>query len=450
MSFTASYVLLRHPELDRDDEECGVHYPPESPSPTSEDEENLTINSVFEDELPCADCLEADSGTIPLPQFCSWGPLPESLLLEGSHESDSEWEDLEEPVDTDDGGLSESDHNVWNASAALKRDRWNSDDEESAGTSKTDSPEFADTTDIVSEEELAQLAQIQPLIFNFNERLAIKNCLKMLANKVAENGTTQEFMDLELKNLPGEFNYGNEPLNREKNRYRDILPYDSTRVPLGESMDYINASYIRIVNHGEENFYIATQGPLPHTTNDFWQMVLENNSNVIAMITRDVEDGVTKCHNYWPISLKTPLELKHLRIFQKKYQILKYFIIRIFKIVEKSTGTSHSVKHLQFTNWPDHGTPTSADDFIKYVRYVRKSHLTGPIVVHCSAGVGRTGVFICVDAVFCAIEKNFSFSFENIVTQMREQRSGMIQTKEQYQFCHVIVLEVLRKLLSLN
>nr|XP_027803714.2 tyrosine-protein phosphatase non-receptor type 20 [Marmota flaviventris] len=345
---------------------------------------------------------------------------------------------------------SESDHNVWNASAALKRDRWNSDDEESAGTSKTDSPEFADTTDIVSEEELAQLAQIQPLIFNFNERLAIKNCLKMLANKVAENGTTQEFMDLEIKNLPGEFNYGNEPLNREKNRYRDILPYDSTRVPLGESMDYINASYIRIVNHGEENFYIATQGPLPHTTNDFWQMVLENNSDVIAMITRDVEDGVTKCHNYWPISLKTPLELKHLRIFQEKYQILKYFIIRIFQIVEKSTGTSHSVKHLQFTNWPDHGTPTSADDFIKYVRYVRKSHLTGPIVVHCSAGVGRTGVFICVDAVFCAIEKNFSFSFENIVTQMREQRSGMIQTKEQYQFCHVIVLEVLRKLLSLN
>ncbi|VTJ69404.1 Hypothetical predicted protein, partial [Marmota monax] len=98
-------VCSHCPELNRDDEECDVHYPPESPSPTSEDEEYLTINSVFEDELPCADCLEADSGTIPLPQFCSWGPLPESLLLEGSHESDSEWEDLEEPVDTDDGGL---------------------------------------------------------------------------------------------------------------------------------------------------------------------------------------------------------------------------------------------------------------------------------------------------------------------------------------------------------
>uniref|UniRef100_A0A8D2CLM4 Tyrosine-protein phosphatase non-receptor type 20 n=1 Tax=Sciurus vulgaris TaxID=55149 RepID=A0A8D2CLM4_SCIVU len=345
---------------------------------------------------------------------------------------------------------SESDHNVWNASAALKRDSWNSDDEESAGTSKTDSPEPPDTQDIVSEGELTELAQIRPLIFNFNERSAIETCLKVLEKKVAENGTTQEFMDLELKNLPGEFNSGNEPLNREKNRYRDILPYDSTRVPLGESMDYINASYIRIVNHGEEYFYIATQGPLPNTTDDFWQMVLENNSDVIAMITREMEDGVIKCCNYWPISLKKPLELKHLRIFLEKYQIFKYFIIRVFQIVKKSTGTSHSVKHLQFTKWPDHGTPASADYFIKFVRYVRKSHRTGPIVVHCSAGVGRTGVFICVDVVFCAIEKNFSFSFENIVTQMREQRHGMIQTKEQYQFCHVIVLEVLQKLLSLN
>ncbi|XP_008563461.1 PREDICTED: tyrosine-protein phosphatase non-receptor type 20-like, partial [Galeopterus variegatus] len=104
---------------------------------------------------------------------------------------------------------------------------------------------------------------------------------------------------------------------------------DSTRVPLGESKDYINASYIRIVNYGEEYFYIATQGPLPGTTDDFWQMVLENNSNVIAMITREIESGTIKCHHYWPISLKKPLELKHFRIFLENYQILKYFIIRV-------------------------------------------------------------------------------------------------------------------------
>ncbi|XP_027386575.1 tyrosine-protein phosphatase non-receptor type 20 isoform X2 [Bos indicus x Bos taurus] len=224
------------------------------------------------------------------------------------------------------------------------------------------------------------------------------------------------------------------------------LQDDSTRVPLGENKDYINASYIKIANSREEYYYIATQGPLPTTTNDFWQMVWENNSNVIAMITKEKEGGVTKCHHYWPISMKKPLELNSCRIFLENYQILRYFIIRMFQVVKKSTGASHFVKHLQFTNWPDHGTPASAEGFIKYVRYVRKSHLTGPVVVHCSAGVGRTGVFLCVDVVFCAIEKNFSFDIMNIVSQMREQRHGMVQTKEQYMFCYKIVLEVLQKL----
>uniref|UniRef100_A0A8C6BQ68 Protein tyrosine phosphatase non-receptor type 20 n=1 Tax=Monodon monoceros TaxID=40151 RepID=A0A8C6BQ68_MONMO len=223
---------------------------------------------------------------------------------------------------------------------------------------------------------------------------------------------------------------------------------DSTCVPLGENKDYINASYIKIVNSGEY-YYIATQGPLPTTTNDFWQIVLENNSNVIVIITREVEGGVIKCHHYWPVSMKKPLELKNCHIFLENYQILQYFIIRVFQVVKKSTGASHFVKHLQFTKWPDHGTPASAEGFIKYVRHVRKSHLTGPIIVHRSADVGRTGVFLCVDVVSCAIEKNFSFNIMNIVGQMREQRYGMIQ-KEQYILCYKIVLQVLQKLLTLK
>ncbi|XP_066205090.1 tyrosine-protein phosphatase non-receptor type 20 isoform X1 [Saccopteryx leptura] len=179
-------------------------------------------------------------------------------------------------------------------------------------------------------------------------------------------------------------------------------------------------------------------------------MILENNSNVIVMITREIEGEVIKCHKYWPISVKKPLELKSCSISLQNYQILQYFIIRIFQVVRKSTGASLFVKHLQFTNWPDHGTPAPAEGFIKYVRYVRKSHLTGPIVVHCSAGVGRTGVFLCVDVVLCAIEKNFSFNIGNIVAQMREQRSGMVQTKEQYYFCYKIVLAVLQKFVTLD
>ncbi|XP_012918620.1 FERM and PDZ domain-containing protein 2 isoform X5 [Mustela putorius furo] len=329
------------------------------------------------------------------------------------------------------------------------RDKWSSEDEELPGPSRTVPPQLAGIR-IVSERELAQLAQVRPLLFNFHEQSIIKDCFKMLKKKVAEYEILQEFMTLGSKSLPDAFNSGNDLRNREKNRYRDILPYDSTRVPLGENKDYINASYIRIVNSGEEYFYIASQGPLPSTTDDFWQMVLENNSNVIVMITREIEGGIIKCHHYWPISMKKPMELKNCRIFLENYQILQYFIIRILQVVKKSTGSSHFVKHLQFTNWPDHGTPASVDGFIKYVRYVRKSHLTGPIVVHCSAGVGRTGVFLCVDVVFCAIEKSFPFNIKNIVTQMREQRYGMIQTKEQYFFCYKVVLEVLQKLLTLD
>ncbi|XP_029056684.1 tyrosine-protein phosphatase non-receptor type 20 isoform X1 [Monodon monoceros] len=132
--------------------------------------------------------------------------------------------------------------------------------------------------------------------------------------------------------------------------------------------------------------------------------------------------------------MKKPLELKNCHIFLENYQILQYFIIRVFQVVKKSTGASHFVKHLQFTKWPDHGTPASAEGFIKYVRHVRKSHLTGPIIVHRSADVGRTGVFLCVDVVSCAIEKNFSFNIMNIVGQMREQRYGMIQTRSSISF----------------
>ncbi|XP_024906095.1 tyrosine-protein phosphatase non-receptor type 20 isoform X1 [Pteropus alecto] len=266
---------------------------------------------------------------------------------------------------------------MWTASGSFLRDKWSSEDDELAGPSHTVSSRLHDHRKIVSERELAQLAQVRPLIFSFHEQSAIKDCFKMLQKKV-EYEIIQEFMDLEYKNLTGEFNSGNEPCNRDKNRYRDILPYDSTRVPLGENKDYINANYIRIINAGEEYFYIATQGPLPGTTDDFWQMVLENNANIIVMITREIEDRIIKCHHYWPISMKEPLELRNCHIFLENYQILQYFIIRIFQVVRKS------------------------------------------------------------------------FNIKNIVAQMREQRYGMIQTKEQYCFCYKIVLEVLRKIVTFN
>uniref|UniRef100_A0A4X2L7L0 Protein tyrosine phosphatase non-receptor type 20 n=2 Tax=Vombatus ursinus TaxID=29139 RepID=A0A4X2L7L0_VOMUR len=180
---------------------------------------------------------------------------------------------------------------------------------------------------------------------------------------------------------------------------------------------------------------------------DFWQMVWENKSNVIAMMTKEMENGLIKCHRYWPISLNKPLELQNYIIALENYQILEAFTIRVIKMVKK-TGSVHFVHQIQFINWPDHGIPTSFDGFVKYVRYMKKIHETGPIIAHCSAGIGRTGVILCVDVVLRALEKDFEFNIKNIVTQMREQRYGMIQTKVQYHFCYEIVLYVLRKILT--
>ncbi|EPY76942.1 hypothetical protein CB1_001340021 [Camelus ferus] len=149
----------------------------------------------------------------------------------------------------------------------------------------------------------------------------------------SEVNLEKEFMALGSKNLPAVFNSGNELHDRDKNRYQDTLSYVSTRVLPGENKDYINASYIKIVHSGEEYNYIATQGPLPGTTDDFWQMVVEDNSNVIVIITREVEDGVMKCHHYWPISMKKPLELKSCHVFLENYQILQSFVVRIFQVV---------------------------------------------------------------------------------------------------------------------
>ncbi|NXD49030.1 PTN20 phosphatase, partial [Corvus moneduloides] len=110
---------------------------------------------------------------------------------------------------------------------------------------------------------------------------------------------------------------------------------DKTRVPLGEKNGYINASYIRMNVGEEEHFYIITQGPLPSTMADFWQMVWESESDVIAMMTKEVELGQVKCHQYWP---EPPHDCKDLANFYLKlhsYQILEYFIIRKIQMINK-------------------------------------------------------------------------------------------------------------------
>uniref|UniRef100_A0A8D2IXB2 Protein tyrosine phosphatase non-receptor type 20 n=1 Tax=Varanus komodoensis TaxID=61221 RepID=A0A8D2IXB2_VARKO len=197
------------------------------------------------------------------------------------------------------------------------------------------------------------------------------------------------------------------------------FPDDMTRVPLGKGKAYINASYIRVPAGKEELFYISTQGPLPCTMNDFWQMVWENHSNVIAMITKEVEHGIAKCHRYWPEPPHSSVALAQFHLQLVNYQILDCFIIRMIEIMNK--------QHLQFTAWPDHSTPRSSRHLLQFVRYMRKIHRSGPIVTHCSAGVGRSGVLLCLP--INGFPSFLQFDIKQIVTHLRHQRFGMIQTK---------------------
>lgn len=213
-----------------------------------------------------------------------------------------------------------------------------------------------------------------------------------------------------------------------------IFQDDKTRVAIGDNQDYINASYIRMLVGDEEHLYISCQGPLPSTVTAFWQMIWENKSDVIAMMTQEVERGRVKCHKYWPERLGTPQDAGGYQLHLENQQFLEYFHIKVIRMVEKQvrdeesqhqtavvtslsnsafffqSGDTHSVHHLKFTHWPDHGVPHSSDQLVRFIRYMRSVHGSGPVTVHCSAGIGRAGVLICTDVILGLIDNDLPVS----------------------------------------
>ncbi|KAM5288772.1 receptor-type tyrosine-protein phosphatase beta [Ctenodactylus gundi] len=241
------------------------------------------------------------------------------------------------------------------------------------------------------------------------------------------------------------------PENRGKNRYNNILPYDASRVKLSNvdddpCSDYINASYVPGNNFRRE--YIATQGPLPGTKDDFWKMAWEQNVLNIVMVTQCVEKGRVKCDHYWPAD-QDSLYYGDLILQMLSESVLPEWTIREFKICSEEQLEAHRlIRHFHYTVWPDHGVPETTQSLIQFVRtvrdYINRTPGAGPTVVHCSAGVGRTGTFIALDRILQQLDSKDSVDIYGAVHDLRLHRVHMVQTECQYIYLHQCVRDVLR------
>uniref|UniRef100_A0A8C1VHQ7 Protein tyrosine phosphatase receptor type O n=1 Tax=Cyprinus carpio TaxID=7962 RepID=A0A8C1VHQ7_CYPCA len=239
------------------------------------------------------------------------------------------------------------------------------------------------------------------------------------------------------------------PVNRPKNRYTNILPYDFSRVKLislhnDEGSDYINANFIPGYNSPHE--FIATQGPLPETRNDFWNMVLQQKSHIIVMLTQCNERRRVKCDHYWPFT-EEPVAYGDITVEMLSETDSPEWTIRNFRL--GYADETQDILHFNYTSWPDHGVPTvnAIESILQFVQIVRQqvSRTKGPIVVHCSAGVGRTGTFIALDRLMQHIQEHEYVDVLGLVSDMRSHRLSMVQTEEQYVFIHQCVLLMWKK-----
>ncbi|XP_022244289.1 tyrosine-protein phosphatase non-receptor type 9-like isoform X2 [Limulus polyphemus] len=277
--------------------------------------------------------------------------------------------------------------------------------------------------------------------------------------KLGRKGLYEEYADIKSKSLEGTFNIARLKHNQPKNRYSDVLCYDHSRVKLmfpsdDPSQDYINANYVD--GFQQKNAFISTQGPLPKTFPDFWQMVWEQEVLLIVMTTRTIERSRAKCGQYWPKQKESSAEYGEFHIFNNGVEHFKDYVVTQLVLTNLKTDISRVVVHMQFISWPDYGVPHSALAMLTFCDKVReqqvqalqvlgsewKGHPLGPpIIVHCSAGIGRTGTFITLDSSIQQLEATGTINVRGTVERIRFQRAHSIQMPDQYVFCHLALLE---------
>eukprot|EP00794_Sanderia_malayensis_P008032 gene8032-8893_t len=269
-------------------------------------------------------------------------------------------------------------------------------------------------------------------------------CDRHHANKDA--GFIQEFKSIRREaEVTAEIS--ERPENKCKNRYANILAYDHSRVILSyieniPGSDYINANYVD--GYNKKKKFIATQGPVAASFGDFWRMVWEQNSQVIVMVTNLIEKSRIKCQKYWPTG--DAQQYGSITVTPEEEIDVADYVIRTFSVVMSTGKEKHSprkVTQFQFTGWPDHGVPQYATALLHFVRRVRSTSEdnTAPIICHCSAGVGRTGTYITLDAMLDQIGNEEVVDIHGFLTHVRSQRNYMVQTEYQYAFIYDAILE---------
>ncbi|KAI9565228.1 putative tyrosine-protein phosphatase non-receptor type 11 isoform X1 [Daphnia sinensis] len=282
----------------------------------------------------------------------------------------------------------------------------------------------------------------------------VKELQKEHSVSTGKGGFWEEFESLQQQECKHLYSRkeGQKPENRNKNRYKNILPFDHTRVLLKDvdtsiaGADYINANHIRPEDDGNgDQFpqYIATQGCLPHTVNDFWHMVWQENSRVIVMTTKEIERGKSKCARYWPEENQTK-EFGKVVLKCVSDSLRADYTLREF--LATKDNEERLIHQYHFQAWPDHGVPGDPGCVLNFLHDVntRQNSVAnaGPIIVHCSAGIGRTGTFIVIDMIIGQIERrglDCEIDIQRMIQTIRAQRSGMVQTEAQYKFVYMAV-----------
>ncbi|BDA46574.1 Tyrosine-protein phosphatase non-receptor type 1 [Coccomyxa sp. Obi] len=285
---------------------------------------------------------------------------------------------------------------------------------------------------------------------------------QVLNDKLSNDGEAvyREFERLRRTRLPGSFHVAQQPANERRNRYSNVLPFDENRVRLSSPQhDYINASMLASpASEAPAWRYIATQGPKDSTVGDFWQMVYERNCAIVIMLTRLVESGtLKKCAEYFPEELDHPVMYKgSWTVTCVSARDVDSDVRHRDLIVtppSPTAGPPRKVCHFHYHAWPDHGVPSTTQPLRDLVQAVRGLHTSdaGPPVVHCSAGIGRTGTFCAVDIALARLRSAdygtavTAVELKPVVAELRRQRAGMVQTAEQYLFCYRAVKDEVDK-----